>query len=132
MNLKQPSLKRARVRAKEAFNLYIRLRDTHDGWGNCISCGANKPFDELDAGHFMKATRAYTEFEERNVNIQCRKCNRFQNGNEGHYAVALDKKYGEGTAAEIVELSHHQKERTVEELLEIERKYKDAASQLTS
>lgn len=68
---------KAKKRAQDAFNEFIRLRDHAQP---CISCGATnppmKPGGQWDAGHFL-GRGAYPElaFTEDNCNKQCKSCN---------------------------------------------------------
>lgn len=76
--------------AKKSFQKWIRLRD----FGKpCISC--NKVTPDMDGGHFKKA-EIYSGviFNEMNCHSQCRKCNRFLNGNELNYRQGLIERYG--------------------------------------
>jgi hypothetical protein len=77
--------------AKTSFQKYIRLRDAGL---NCISCDGNDK-DLWDGGHYKKA-EIYSGviFDENNCHKQCRKCNRFLNGNELNYRQGLIKRYG--------------------------------------
>jgi hypothetical protein len=50
---------------------------------------------EADAGHYITRTRKSVMFNEINVHAQCRKCNRFQEGNHFLYRKWLVEKYGE-------------------------------------
>jgi hypothetical protein len=88
--------------AKIAFQRWIRLRDLGKP---CISCG--KVTDEMDAGHFKKA-EIYSGviFNENNCHSQCRKCNRFQNGNELNYRLGLIDRYGLDFAYDIEQLAN--------------------------
>ncbi|MEA1849169.1 recombination protein NinG [Chryseobacterium sp. MHB01] len=76
------------------FNEYIRLSQKGS---KCISCQNPNP---TDAGHY-RSIGAHPElrFEEKNVNLQCRKCNGYWGGNLIEYRKGLIKKYG----VEIVE-----------------------------
>jgi hypothetical protein len=56
----------------------------------------------MDAGHFISRRFEATLFDERNVNLQCIKCNRFENGNQYEHGLRIDKKYGPGTAEKIL------------------------------
>jgi len=77
--------------AKKSFQHWIRLRDKYE---NCISCDGNEK-DLWDGGHYFKAEIfSGLIFDERNVNKQCRRCNRFMNGNELQYRKGLLKRYG--------------------------------------
>jgi len=77
--------------AKKSFQKYIRLRDSEQP---CISCGGNDK-DLWDGGHFKKA-EIYSGviFNPDNCHKQCRKCNRFLNGNELMYRLGLIERYG--------------------------------------
>lgn len=77
--------------AKKSFQKWIRLRDKNE---NCISCGINDT-ELFDGGHYKKA-EIYSGviFDENNCHKQCRKCNRFLNGNELNYRQGLIQRYG--------------------------------------
>jgi len=89
------------------FSLYIRLRDA-DKEGNvtCCSCGKTFYWRDVDAGHFIPRQHRATRYNERNVHSQCRKCNRFDNGNPAGYALFLIEKYGSGVLEELKVASH--------------------------
>lgn len=55
----------------------------------------------MDAGHFQ--TRAFhgTRYDKRNVNLQCRFCNRFREGNGPEYFRFMQDKYGDEVIDEI-------------------------------
>jgi hypothetical protein len=88
--------------AKKSFQKWIRLRDKDKP---CISCG--KLTDEMDGGHFKKA-EIYSGviFNEMNCHSQCRKCNRFQNGNELNYRLGLINRYSLSYADKIEQLAN--------------------------
>lgn len=80
-----------KTEARKSFQKWIRMRDNDKG---CISC--NTTTAELyDGGHFYKA-EVYSGliFNEDNCHKQCRKCNRFMNGNELNYRKGLINRYG--------------------------------------
>lgn len=95
-------------KADKVFSLFIRKRDAENG-GNCISCGKWFPYEELDAGHFISRNCLQLRYDERNVNAQCRLCNRFRNGEQALYAKGLDSKYGKGTSDELLEIYKNSK-----------------------
>lgn len=88
---KLKTLSQYEAEAKKSFQHWVRLRDKDLP---CISCGGNDK-DLWDGGHFYKA-EIYSGliFDERNVSKQCRKCNRFQNGNELNYRLGLIERHG--------------------------------------
>lgn len=100
-------------KAWTVFSRWIRDRDTvedlyiidSDGYsikcGHCFTCGAVTPTETKlsgHAGHFCKRAIKNIKFHERNVHLQCQRCNLYLDGNEGWYAINLDKRYGPGTA----------------------------------
>lgn len=90
---RQPDLKR---KLDKEFSLFIRLRDTMpNGMFRCISCGSIKPFEQADCGHYINRQHMSTRYNEMNCNAQCRKCNRFMEGNMQGYRKGLVEKYGE-------------------------------------
>ena len=77
--------------AKKSFQKWVRMRDDKQP---CISCGV-KETDLFDGGHYFKAELfSGLIFDERNCHKQCRKCNRFLNGNELQYRSGLISRYG--------------------------------------
>jgi hypothetical protein len=76
------------------FSKYIRAMETKQGYGTCVSCKALKPFEQFDAGHFINRKWRATRWHEDNVHIQCRSCNRFDEGNSAGYALYMLERYG--------------------------------------
>lgn len=107
------------------FADYIRQRDGVNGKGQCISCGEIFPIKDLDAGHFRSRRSNSTRYDERNVALQCRRCNRFNSGESYQFGLALDEKYGEGTALELLKKSHEIKKFTVDELKDLFQYYQE-------
>ena len=64
----------------KVISLYVRMRDSkefHYRYFRCISCGQLKPIDQADCGHYVSRTHMSLRFDTRNVNAECRACNRF-------------------------------------------------------
>ena len=79
------------------FSQYIRLRDTDEnGYGKCISCGKIIHWKDGDAGHYVNRKHMSLRYDEKNVNLQCRACNRYDEGNMIGYNHGLVEKYGDG------------------------------------
>ena len=90
------------------FSKWIRRRDTKNGKGACISCGALKTYEELQAGHFAPAggNSVALLFMEENVNGECEKCNGFDPFHLVRMKENLIKKYGKKKVEEIERLEH--------------------------
>jgi hypothetical protein len=88
------------------FSKYIRLRDADEfGMCKCITCGTRKKWNEMDQGHFQTRKHLSVKYHEKNSNAQCRKCNSFEGGRQYEHGIAIDKKYGAGTAEMLILLS---------------------------
>nr|BDD48022.1 hypothetical protein 1 [Gammaproteobacteria bacterium]BDD48027.1 hypothetical protein 6 [Gammaproteobacteria bacterium] len=110
----------------KVFSKYIRLRDSNDeGWLSCITCGVLRHWKKADAGHFQLRARRATRWDERNVNGQCKRCNGDKKGRQYDHGVAIDKKYGEGTAFELYELAKKTKNWKLYELRKMIIEYKE-------
>lgn len=88
---KLKTLSQYEAEAKKSFQKWVRLRDEKQP---CISCGIEQT-DLFDGGHYKKA-EIYSGviFDPDNCHKQCRKCNRFLNGNELMFRQGLINRYG--------------------------------------
>lgn len=87
------------------FSKYIRNRDALNGVFICCSCGQVKLYQQADAGHFINRQWMATRWREDNVHAQCRKCNRFDEGNSAGYALFMIRKYGQAKVEYLEALS---------------------------
>ena len=94
---KKRTLKQHKNRIDPIFSEYIRRRDADNDSGYCACVSCNKPihFTESDAGHFITRGALSTRWDIRNVNLQCRKCNRFEYGRQYEYSLALGSELSE-------------------------------------
>jgi len=83
------------------FSLYIRTRDSVNGYGNCSTCGEHVHYKEANAGHYIHGNTKPTYFDERNVHLQCVRCNKWLSGNLHKYALFLERTYGSGILQEL-------------------------------
>src|SRR3990167_3964564 len=60
----------------------------------CVTCGAIKPWKELQCGHYYSRNKLGTRFHEDNCHIQCIACNIFKKGNYTAYAAFMYNKFG--------------------------------------
>ena len=126
---KQSSRKTIKLRAWYAFSKYIRLRDALRTTGTqthvkCLTCGKLLAISFCDAGHFVSRRHGATLFDERNVNTQCRYCNRFLDGNLLEYRRQIIRLYGEGVDTELEDKSKETHKFSVEDLTNIAECYK--------
>lgn len=118
------TVKTWKYKLDKVFSDYIKLRDCVNGKGQCFTCGDLLPKEELDAGHFRSRKYTSTRYNEKNVQLQCKKCNRFNGGEPYQFGIEIDKKYGEGTALELIKKSFETKKFTIDELKSLYEYYK--------
>ncbi len=83
------------------FSIFIRQRDSvHNmhGMANCVTCGYFARWQDMDAGHYVPRQDLPTRWDEKNVHIQCKKCNGFRGGEPEKMAEYINRKYGLLTA----------------------------------
>ena len=115
-----------RKKAWKQCSKYIRLRDAlgycekygidlgqfvrpEDIIGQCCTCGAVKSWIRMDAGHFIGrgiGGSSGVYFDERNIHLQCKRCNGFRNGAYADYEKFIIDKYGD-SELDALNLKHH-------------------------
>jgi len=120
---KKKTPKQHKDRIDRVFHEYIRRRDVDNdsGYGSCISCGKGIHYSESDAGHFITRKSLKTRWDERNVNLQCRKCNRFEYGRQFEYSINI----GRELAEELLLLSKQTLKLMNHEYIELYEKFRD-------
>lgn len=125
---KKKTLKYWKTKIDKPFHEYIRRRDADNdsGYCQCISCDKPIHFTESDAGHFISRGKLATRWDERNVNAQCRRCNRFQYGRQFEYSLKIGTELAEQLLQEsraVFKLMEH-------EYQEIFETYRDKLKEL--
>ena len=114
--------------AQKAFNKFIRLRDKDDP---CISCGRHHK-GQYHAGHYRSVGSApHLRFNELNVSKQCSACNNHLSGNIAQYRIGLINKIGIENV-EWLESNNDAKKYSIEEIIEIKKKYLKLCRELES
>ena len=88
------------------FSLYIRLRYSENGLCQCFTCGKVDHYKKLQCGYFQSRRHHATRWNEQNCQVQCVKCNMFEQGEQWKFGISLNAKYGEGTSNELEFLAH--------------------------
>ena len=100
------SISKLKKELDKYFSLFIRLRDATDtGLCQCITCGVVKHYKSMHNSHFQSRKHLATRWNEKNCDVGCVACNMFRGGEQYKFALALDSKYGEGTAEDLESLS---------------------------
>jgi endogenous inhibitor of DNA gyrase (YacG/DUF329 family) len=96
------TISKLKKKLDKLFSEYVRRKNSDDiGMTNCFTCGTKKHWKEQHAGHFMSRRHHSTRWDEINVQVQCPKCNLFNQGEQYKFGLYLDQRYGEGTAEEL-------------------------------
>lgn len=90
----------------------VRERDNY----TCFTCPTKGDKYTMDAGHFMHGS---SDFDERNINTQCKKCNRYLSGNLAEYTIRMMDKYGLDVVMELRRKKHQPEIYTIKQLNEI-------------
>lgn len=115
-----PSIKTLKHKLDDLWSKYIRLSETgSDGNCRCCSCGLSYSWKEMDCGHFISRNHNGGRFLRENCHAQCKKCNRFREGNKAGYAVFLIDEYGPEIIDRLNQLQYKIKRFTVPELQEM-------------
>ncbi len=67
----------------------------------CVTCCVRKHWKEMQCGHFQKRGNLTTRYDMKNLGVQCRTCNCFNDGEEDKFAEFIDSFYGPGTAESL-------------------------------
>jgi len=109
---------------KKCWNLFSELVRKSGSFANgnnsCITCGAIKPWKELQAGHFIPGRHNSVLFDFRNCHPQCYRCNVLLKGNPVEYYEYMLDNYGKKVIKELKELD---KELCPFKVYELEIKY---------
>lgn len=120
------SLAKLKKKADQIYSIYVRIRDSDkNGYAECITCDVQKPWKDMQAGHFISRRFNILRFVDANVNAQCVKCNVFRYGEQYAYSRAIDLKYGTGTALELHSMQNDYHKFTRQELEVIIKEAKD-------
>ena len=84
------------------FSLYIRLRHaTSEGISQCFTCGKIDHYKKLQCGHFQSRRHHATRWNEQNCQVQCVKCNMFEQGEQWQFGIKLNSQFGLGTSQDL-------------------------------
>ena len=108
-------------------NAYIVARDRAKGYG-CISCGTHN--GKPQAGHYLsRGARPGLRYDERNIWLQCYRCNVELSSNAIMYRIELVKRIG-AQAVEELEQDYTVKNYTHSDLIELGAHYRKLLREL--
>lgn len=130
---RRPSLASLTRKLDVIFSKFIRLRDSaafnHTHF-KCISCGQIKPFEQMDAGHFMGRIHKATRWDEDNVHGECRACNRMSADHIVYYQRNLVQKIGQGRVDLLLAKARQSKKWSAWELEQLIKHYQQEVDKM--
>ena len=128
---KKSSLKSLKKKLWDLVSRLVRLINADDkGYVKCVTCGAVKPWKELQAGHFIDGKMNSILYDLRGIHPQCYSCNMYKAGNKVEYFRFMQQNQGDWVIDDLRRLSKIARKFTINELeLEIED-YKESLKSL--
>ena len=108
------------------FSIYIRRRYAKDNIAECITCGKQDHWKNLQAGHFMSRKHYATRWDEDNVEVQCMGCNVYRYGEQYKFSKYL----GETLADALLVKSRQIQKFTDADLIDLIELYTDKVNNL--
>ena len=82
-------------RAQREVNRYTRIKHSDiNGTCECVTCNALFHYKDGDAGHYIAHHYQLYRYAEWNIFPQCKKCNRYQGGNQAEYTLFMLDRFG--------------------------------------
>lgn len=134
MAIKKKTISQLKKVADNVFSQYIRQKyaDPHTGFCNCVTCGVQKHWKELQNGHYETRGVNALRYDERNAHPQCYGCNVARKGNYPRYAIFMVNKYGPDILNTLQEEAKELKQFKPYLLEEIIEEYKAKIAGLTA
>ena len=118
-----PSLKK---KAWTLLSKAIRLEAADkNGICKCVTCGQQKPWKEIQAGHLVSGRTNGILFDERGIFPQCYSCNCCRQGMGPEYTLFIIENYGQGLVDELIQKRREAVTFTRGELEEMIEGYKE-------
>ncbi len=114
----------------EIFSIYIRKRYAKDDISECFTCGKLDHWKNLQCGHFQSRRHYSTRWDKLNCQVQCMKCNVFNQGEQYKFGKRLDEIYGDGTSNELMMKAKRLNKLSTNDLEEKINTYKDLINKI--
>ena len=121
---KKRSLKALKRDLDERFSVWVRQgKGLLVDYNECVTCGVEKDWRDLHAGHFIPRQYTATRYDPRNVWPQCPRCNTFRHGALTEYTLFMIKTYGQSVVDELLQAKHKTVKMTRSDYEELLAKY---------
>ncbi len=129
--MKKKTLPKLKKELDKVFSEFIRLRhSTIEGVVICFTCNKQDHWKRMQAGHFMSRRHLSTRWDEVNVQVQCVRCNMFNQGEQYKFGKLLDVRIGDNVSEALeaqAKLNVKYSRSDYEDLL---KRYKDKVKKL--
>ena len=128
---KSPSLSDLEKTLDKVFSQYVRQKDCDAGGTvECVTCNQLFYWKETDCGHFIKRQYRSVRWDERNVGVQCTRCNHYMGGRQDDFSRYIIKTYGYSAYDELMRLKYQTMKFSRLEILEKIDEYKEKLERL--
>ena len=125
--MKSKSINQLVADLDKVFSIFIRLRDIDaDGFSYCVTCGKPMTLKTSQCGHFISRRHFSTRWEEKNCAAQCYACNMHNQGKQYEFGLAIDNRFGVGTAQKLLIQSKNKFKKDKSILQILINKYKES------
>ena len=114
----------------EILQRIVRIKASKNGYANCVTCGVNKPWQELQGGHFISRVKTAHKLLEENIHPQCGKCNGYLRGNMVAYTLYMEDMYGRDFVEELLATQNQTKKYSRPEIEDIKENLKKELKKL--
>ena len=114
----------------EILQRIVRIKASKNGYANCVTCGVNKPWQELQGGHFISRVKTAHKLLEENIHPQCGKCNGYLRGNMVAYTLYMEDMYGREFVEELLTTQNQTKKYSRPEIEDIKENLKKELKKL--
>ena len=95
------------------FSLYIRLRYADEnGYTECYTCGKIDHYKKMQCGHFLSRRYHTTRWNTTNCQVQCVKCNMYEQGEQYKFGTKLSMEFGVEEVEYLTNLANSTMKRT--------------------
>jgi len=123
---KSVSLSDLEKKLDKVFSQYIRLKDADEGGTvECVTCNQLFFWKDTDCGHFIKRQHRSVRWDERNVGVQCTRCNHYMGGRQDDFSKYIIKTYGYSVYDELMRLKYQTMKFSRLDILEKIDEYKE-------
>lgn len=107
MKKKKPSLSSLEGKLDSLLSQYVRLSAADEGGTvRCVTCPRLMHWKESQCGHWVKRQHRAVRWDERNVGVQCKRCNHFLDGAQDEFAQHIIAQHGNHVLDELLRLKH--------------------------